>query len=175
MPGVLRLSLMLLASDLIRPSPATLAESSGISALNVSKLSRWWKWTLASPNDMVSNPSMIMAEDSGSLDWGWTTIWLLVAPPETTAALGNSWLDERGDSGPVCAGGAPPPTAEALSDWSLPDGGSMIDNSAQSNNTCTTECRRNDHRKSKFLWTFGNFSSRYFSCLGFLGIFKFSR
>ena len=168
MPGVLRLSLMLLVSERL-PIPATLAESSGISALNVSKLSKWWKLTLASANDIVSNPSMIMADDSvngSTLDccWGWISSWLLLSiasssswPPlslllleEETTALGSSWMDVWGDSGPVCAGGAPPPTAEALSDWSLPDGGSMIDYSAQSNNTCTIECcRPSDHR---FLW-----------------------
>ena len=146
MPGVLRLSLMLLISDRL-PIADRLAESSGISALNVSKLSRWWKWTLASANDIVSNASMIMAGDSVNGSLNWTTTWLLVAPPEAATALGSSWLDVWGDSGPVCAGGAPPPTAEALSDWSLPDGGSMIDNSAQSNDTCTAEdWRTSDHR-----------------------------
>lgn len=188
MPGVLRLSLMLLMSDRL-PIPVTLAESSGISALNVSKLSKWWKLTLASVNDIVSNPSMIMADDSvngSTLDccWGWISSWLLLLivssscwPPlslllleEETTALGSSWMDVWGDSGPVCAGGAPPPTAEALSDWSLPDGGSMIDYSAQSNNTCTIECcRPSDHRFLRLLfiylffsWNFRLFFSSFF-------------
>ena len=121
--GVLRLSLMLLGSDR-RTIPATFAESSGISALKVSKLSRWWKWTLAASPKDISNPSMIMLTSVDSL---WIAVVCATPPPEP---LGNANpVEEWGDSGPVCAGGAPPPTAEALGDWSLPDDVSMIDNS----------------------------------------------